>query len=588
MGNRGIGRLAASVTRRAVLAGLLVLLPGPGGSAYAAVAQATASSMALQVHAQPRQDDAGSADGAARGTLASAGSSMDAVISALPGLLLLLAMVLLHRLLFYLLRRRRMVQHLPKLTDDARMSAEEEDSRSAGLDSLLNDALKRWGIHVFFGSIYAILGLYLLASWYGDEDSPQYVVAALGPLLTVASIYFVVRQLRRNEEAVWATTVDQVHARMHDIHRIFLDAPELRGYFYDGLPAPGPAASGTDNARLATKARVMAEMICDYFEQIIWHSRHLPTQQARAGWRVFMMRMFQDSPTLRQHMKAHRSMYPRELIEIAGVAAPGPVAILVDDPQSPWLARGHAVLAEEFGPRGEMETLDQLRKRLCPVHERSRDGYHVTYEMMLLVDDDNAIIGAGDYCVIVRGDMGKAQRPDRPVVGFLSHLWIAPGHRRRSLTRRILERLEALVGCDGQDGAGARVLVAEVDPPRPGDREREQRLEYFRRVGYAPVPGVAYLQPDFNADGGGGASVPVPLLLLLRRLGRAAEGELSGAQLRHVVESLYAMYARSVDERHIAAVRASLAGYPAPDAVVRFDATKPAPPPPASTSGTGT
>src|SRR5690606_33105178 len=234
-----------------------------------------------------------------------------------------------------------------------------------------------------------------------------------------------------------------------------------------------------------------------------------------------------------------------------------------------------AVLAAEFGPRGEMETLDQLQKRLFSSHGGSPDGYHMTYEMMLLVEDDNSIVGVGDYCVIVPEGVAAAHHRDRPVVGFLSHLWIAPGHRRRSLTRRILERLETLLAVDGQNDTGARVLVAEVDPPRPGDREREQRLDYFGRVGYVPVHAVSYLQPDFNADGGGGASVPVPLLLLLRRLGSAAESELNGAQLRHIVTSIYAMYARSVDERHIAAVRASLADYPAPTAVIRLDATKP-------------
>lgn len=532
MRNHGIRRLAASGTRR----GLLLLL------------------LALSL------------------ALAAAALAVPPLVVALAGV------AALYFVFLYLMHRRRSTRNLPQLDFDPRSAAEEEDDRSTRLDALLDSALRTGGIHVFFGGTSLILVLYLLAPRYGGGDpleAVQYVVAALGPLLTVASIYFVVRQLRRNEEAVWATTVEQVHARMHDIHRIFLDKPELRGYFYGGVPAPDPAHN---DAELATRASVMAEMVCDYFEQVTWHSRHLPTAQARAGWRIFMTRMFEDSPIMRRHMRANRSMYPDELVRIAGVAEPGPVAVLVDEPESHWLSKGHAELEREFGPTGGMESLDQLRSRLCPVRERSRDGYHVTYEMMLLVDDDNTIVGVADYCVIVPGSVGAAQRRERPTVGFLSHLWIATPRLRRSLTVRILARLEALLGCDGQDAAGARALVTAVDPLGPDDGEGECegvcQAEDFSRLGYTPAPGVAYLQPDFNTDGGGGASLPLPRQLMVRRLGRAAEGELTGAQLRHIADSLYAMYARSLDNRHIAAVRATLDGSPAPDQVVRRAASQ--------------
>lgn len=424
-----------------------------------------------------------------------------------------------------------------------------DDRRLHEVDKLLSSVQKKWGILIFFCSGYVIVLLYMLAPLLARSEpmgALQFVAAALAPPLTVASIYFVVRQLRKNEEATWSTTVEHVHSRMHDIHRIFLDQPGLRPYFYENEPVPvaersrqaandkqprpkgrgiepqeqeacaanGEVSDPIGNER--ARVLVMAELICDYFEQIIWHHRYLPTIEAREGWTVFMRQMFQGSPALRSHLWNNRRMYPEELASIAGVGAGGLISIIVHEPDDPWLSKGHAKLDAYFGPHREMEALEQLRERLSGNEAReAADGFRIVYEMMLVVDAGE-IVAAGDYCAIV--PQGGWMRRKRPPVGFLSHVWVTPEREGQGLSRKFHERLAELVRETDKAKGRQAVFVAEAERLKEGDQERSRRLAYFKKVGYLQVdPGkVDYLQPDFGPYERGEASRPVPLLLLLR------------------------------------------------------------------------
>lgn len=433
-----------------------------------------------------------------------------------------------------------------------------DEHRAVRVDAFLDGVLKTWGIHVFFGSAYVILILYLLAPTFAGRlplEKLQFVAAALAPLLTVASIYFVVRQLRKNEEATWSTTVEHVHSRMHDIHRIFLADPQLRDHFYGNAAMP-------DCAKRRTEIAIMAELICDYFEQIVWHQRHLPGAQAKEGWTSFMVHLFEQSEVLRQHLWRQRHMYPDELREIVGVGEDGVITIRIRAHDAPWLQKGHAVLDAYFGALGEMETLEQIRQRLRDNESESTpDDARVVYEMMLLVDGEK-IIAAGDYCAIASAS-GRPTRK-RPSIGFLSHLWVDPDHQRRGLSACFHKGVEALLREVDPGGGRRAVLVAEAEAAASGDEARLRRLDYFRKRSYLPVDPVrvGYLQPDFSAHEPATGSRPVPLLLLVRDLEGPTRGRMSGAELRHIVDRLYAMYARSIPAVHIAHVRAQLQAYP--------------------------
>jgi hypothetical protein len=89
------------------------------------------------------------------------------------------------------------------------------------------------------------------------------------------------------------------------------------------------------------------------------------------------------------------------------------------------------------------------------------------------------------------------------------------------------------------------VLVAEMEPPDPTRPVRLPRLRSYERAGFRKVdPEVApYAQPDFRELPPGEAPRPVPLGLVLRRVGREQESHMPAAELAAVVEAIYAVYA---------------------------------------------
>jgi hypothetical protein len=82
---------------------------------------------------------------------------------------------------------------------------------------------------------------------------------------------------------------------------------------------------------------------------------------------------------------------------------------------------------------------------------------------------------------------------------------------------------------------------------------------------------IAYLQPDFRAseeiDLSGGPR-PVPLALIVRRVGRETELTISGAEVRGIAEALYRIYAETFRRRDMASLIERLKDHPAPDEVI--------------------
>jgi hypothetical protein len=58
---------------------------------------------------------------------------------------------------------------------------------------------------------------------------------AVGPLVILGSAYFVVRQVHEAATAVRGQLFDTTAGRMLDLSRLFVEHPELRPYFYDGV-----------------------------------------------------------------------------------------------------------------------------------------------------------------------------------------------------------------------------------------------------------------------------------------------------------------------------------------------------------------
>jgi hypothetical protein len=104
--------------------------------------------------------------------------------------------------------------------------------------------------------------------------------------------------------------------------------------------------------------------------------------------------------------------------------------------------------------------------------------------------------------------------------------------------------------CAGQSGR-AITVVAEVEPNDGITPERAIRLRSFEKAGYSKVDPsvVTYLQPDFDpadAIDRKGAPTPLPLALLLRRIGFEREPHITADELQDAVASVYAMYERTM------------------------------------------
>ena len=94
------------------------------------------------------------------------------------------------------------------------------------------------------------------------------------------------------------------------------------------------------------------------------------------------------------------------------------------------------------------------------------------------------------------------------------------------------------------------------------------RLRSYGKAGFRMVDAqrARYLQPDFRAAAEIDRSSvqPLPFALIVRRVGREHESEMSGAELRELVDALDGMFGVHVRDDHMAQVRVLAADFPAP------------------------
>lgn len=238
---------------------------------------------------------------------------------------------------------------------------------------------------------------------------------------------------------------------------------------------------------------------------------------------------------------------------------------VVEGAGSPFFMAAFDALWAEFGEAGEVEQPDVLATRMAWDPSAFVDGCAMHYQMMLLrcggkiagVTDQTAILTAGEPGVIVHH----------------SHILLAPEWRRTSLAGWLralpLATARQLLRAHNLPATSAVTIVGEMEHPDPSDPATHVRLAAMEKAGYkkADPARVRYLQPDFRAhheiDKNG--PQPVPLALVLRRVGREEENSISGAEMRRFTSALYKMYGRGMRTGDMAAVHASLADYPGCD-----------------------
>jgi hypothetical protein len=236
-----------------------------------------------------------------------------------------------------------------------------------------------------------------------------------------------------------------------------------------------------------------------------------------------------------------------------------------------WFETAFGMLWDEFGDRGEMETREVLGRRMGWASTSRESGECLRYDL-LLVTKNGEPIAVRDHTAIVIPHFSQA------VVHMSHNLVLVPW--RRSGIAGWLRAIPVQIARSCIKSAGLPAdhpvsLVAEMEGADPGDPARTTRLTAYEKAGYWKIDPsrINYLQPDFRPpdviDASGGPS-PVPLCLLVRRVGKESEQSISGLQVREIAEALYRMYAVEFRRQDMAPLFQSLTDYPSADSNIRL------------------
>lgn len=238
----------------------------------------------------------------------------------------------------------------------------------------------------------------------------------------------------------------------------------------------------------------------------------------------------------------------------------------IESTEDPLFDVAFGALWSEFGAIGEVEQADVLGLRMLWDPAQVIDGCAMRYRMMLVL--------SGGKFVAVRDQTAILLEDEPGAVVHLSHLLVAPEWRRTGIAGWLralpITTARSVLAARKRPAESPITLVGEMEHPDSAKPATQVRLAAYERAGCKKVDPsrVGYLQPDFRAhheiDLGGGPK-PIPLCLIIRKVGREDEDFVTGAEVRRIARSLYKMYGRGFRTKDMEPLHASLENYPAPD-----------------------
>jgi len=240
---------------------------------------------------------------------------------------------------------------------------------------------------------------------------------------------------------------------------------------------------------------------------------------------------------------------------------------------SPFFSPAYDFLWKEFGKQDEIEQRDVLARRFAWKPEKPHQDYAMLYEM-IVVHADHHLIAVRDHSAIV--PLGN---PSAGAIVHLSHALIALPWRRTGVGGW-LRALPVSAGreCLARAGIASKspiTLVAEMEPMDTQNPDRAFRMASYEKAGFLKVDPAAlgYLQPDFRPsptiDATGGPR-PLEMNLMLRRADVDLGPSLPGAEIRGIVDAIYAMYEREFRALDVASARSRIQPLPEPDQEVQL------------------
>jgi hypothetical protein len=228
--------------------------------------------------------------------------------------------------------------------------------------------------------------------------------------------------------------------------------------------------------------------------------------------------------------------------------------VSADDPAFP---EAYRLLWEAFGPQGEMEREDAIRRFLADdSYEPVPSGTFIRYFLVVARDATGRIRGVRDGTILIN----PAYDDDLCVV-YLSHIFMLPDARGTVLSywlriapvelamrylHELHQRGKIQLPAPDQPGRyfGMRLdLAAEMEYFHPEDRISWQRVLFYGRGGFDVINPrhFPYLQPDFRDPDEirRTGNRPMPFMILLRRMGRERQAILPLEEARGVMRLLY-------------------------------------------------
>jgi GNAT superfamily N-acetyltransferase len=235
----------------------------------------------------------------------------------------------------------------------------------------------------------------------------------------------------------------------------------------------------------------------------------------------------------------------------------------------PFFQTAFKALWEEFGAAGEMEQEEVIAERMKWNPSQMLEGAALLYAMHLITSN-------GEF-VAVRDHTAILPENEPGAIVHLSHNLVAPAWRRSGIAGW-LRALPVSTAREALAAAGRPIdapvtLVGEMEHFNPESEATGIRLTAYEKAGYKMVDPslVDYRQPDFRdpqiIDQENGPQ-PIPLCLMLRRIGMVNEDFVSGAEVRQSVNALYKMYGRGFRKQDMQAVCETLKNYPPPHALI--------------------
>lgn len=235
----------------------------------------------------------------------------------------------------------------------------------------------------------------------------------------------------------------------------------------------------------------------------------------------------------------------------------------ITSPRDPEFNAAFGALWNEFGRRGEMETRAVIAARLDRGIPPGSSPVALLYEL-LMVTRNGEFVGVRDHTAIVCRELPGA-------VVHMSHNLVAVPWRRSGIAGWLralpVGAGRACLQSQKRDPLSPVTLVGEMESADPDSEERMVRLMAYEKAGAWKIDPrrIAYLQPDFRdpaeIDATGGIQ-PVPLDLIIRRVGRETERTIAAKEVRQLIHALYSMYASTFRDQDMAPLREHLESLP--------------------------